>query len=217
MMNHCPHGRNSRAGSAPLELMLTLPVLLMTGMLLLYVARVSIVTVSDASSARAKGWVQRPMAPQPNLLQRGADPMASGVGDTVHTEHPRWAGISPALPENLESSSSTLVVAGTWGASNISDWKLAPGYWSPHGNLGLRSQVMTQTDINKFGAANTSRLNPTIVGGNLAVQKDLNSVQIVLGQATGGGSVAGARNLLNTLSLVVDSLYLASIGLERKP
>lgn len=207
----------TRKGSAPLEFVLVLPVLLMTGMLLLYVARVSIVTVSDAAAVRQAGWRDRLSAPQPNLLQTGADPMLSSLEASVGSDHPRWSGISRALPDQLASQSSTTVVAGTWGASNISAWNSVPGYWAPHGTLALMTRAITQTDLNWFGVANTSKLNPAIVGGSLAVQKDLNSIQIVLGQATGGSNVAGARNLLGTLGLVVDGLYLATIGLERKP
>jgi hypothetical protein len=209
--------KRPRSGSAPLEFVLVLPVLLMTGMLLLYVARVSIVTVSDAAAARQAGWRDRLSAPQPNMLQTGADPMFSSVEGSVRSDHPRWTGISAALPNQLSSQSSTTVVAGTWGASNISAWNTVPEYWAPHGTLALLTRVITQTDLNWFGTANTSKLNPAIVGGSLAVQKDWNSIQIVLGQASGGGSVAGAKNLLGTLGLVVDSLYLATIGLERKP
>jgi len=206
-----------RRGSAPLEFVLVLPVLLLTGMLLLYVARVSIVTVSDAAAARQAGWRDRLSAPQPNLLQTSADPMLSSLEASVGSEHPRWSGISKALPEQLASRSYTTVVAGTWGASNISAWNSVPGYWAPHGSLALLTRALTQADLNWFGTANTSKLNPATVGGSLAVQKDLNSIQLILGQASGGGNVAGARNLLGTLGLVVDSLYLASIGLERKP
>lgn len=217
MMDNNNVSIESRRGSAPLELALVLPVLVMTGMLLLYVGRVSIVTVSEASTVRNSAWAERPHAPQPDILRLDSDPLASMVADAVQTEHPRWSGITQALPENLGSQTSMGVVAGTWGSSNVSGWGLAPGYWAPHGSFGLRAQAMTQADVDKFAAAITSRLNPAIVGGGLAVQKDLNSIQIILGNASAGGSVGGARNVLATLGLVVDSMYLASIGLERRP
>ena len=210
-----PH--HPRKASAPLEFVLVLPLLLMTGMLLLYVARVSLVTVSDAAAVRQAGWRDRLSAPQPNMLQTGADPMLSSLEGSVGSNHPRWTGISAALPEQLSSESSTTLVSGTWGASNISAWNPAPAYWAPHGSLALLTKTITQTDLNWFGTANTSKLNPQTVGGSLAVQKDLNSLQIILGSTKGGSNVAGAKNLLGNLGLVVDGLYLATLGLERKP
>ena len=204
-----------RKGVAPVELAVILPLIIITGLMILYVARVSIVSVGGASASRRDGWRLRSTVAQPNPLKVATDPVESRTGATVTKTHPQWRGLSGALPANLKSSFTTRVIAGTWDPTVVTGWAGTPAYWAPHNAIALQTGVVTQTMLDTFSTTNTNKLNPTIAGGSLAVQTGLNDASIVLGTTTGGSNVSGARNLLSTLSVVTNRLYLATIGRER--
>lgn len=207
--------RHGRKGVAPVELALILPMIILTGLMILYVARVSIVSVGGASVARRDGWRLRPNVAQPNPLQVATEPEESRTGATVTKTHPQWRGLNGALPASLQARFTSRVIAGTWDPTVVTGWAGTPAYWAPHNAIALQTGVVTQTMLDTFATTNTNKLNPTISGGSLAVQKGLNDISTVLGPTTGGSNVPGARTVFTTLSTVTDRLYLATLGRER--